>query len=147
MNIVRIDIATMSLSALCQLRIEKQKAIAAQQQRLAQIDAEIVARSAEWAGEPDYIIQQTQQPDSYSVNWKKFPEVMSRVPESLRPTREIWTLEKKNMPYLRDNHPDVYAVVLEAVTVTPGGKVLSVQPAHVAAAHTTIIERKKAHGN
>jgi hypothetical protein len=58
-------------------------------------------------------------PCSYRMDWRKWQEIRETVPDKDRPTKWIETIDKNLLKRIRTDQPESYAVVAEALTVTP----------------------------
>lgn len=58
-------------------------------------------------------------PCSFRMDWKKWQEIRDGVPDKDRPTKWIETIDKNLLKRIRSDQPESYALVAEALTVTP----------------------------
>lgn len=57
---------------------------------------------------------------SRKMDWDMLDAIpLSKLPESLRPVKVKRELDERGVKYLRDNEPELYAVLSPALTVTP----------------------------
>lgn len=58
---------------------------------------------------------------------EKWSEIADRIPENLRPVKTKLVLDETGVKWLKNNEPDTYVIVAEAITSTPGKTSVSVE--------------------
>ena len=54
------------------------------------------------------------------MDWEAWEGIKAQVPDELRPTRLVEELDEQGVKWLSEHRPELYAVVAQAITTTPG---------------------------
>lgn len=117
---ITINIKKVSLRSLCDMQQLSKVRVEASIRRLNEIDDEIRSRlsAGETAGD-ECDISVVPGRVKYHMDWKRWGEIKTGIPEHLRPTRWVEAVFHPGVVRLRDAEPDTYQKVLGALTVTP----------------------------
>lgn len=92
---------------------------------------QIIARmGAPDEGQKTYVVGSykltIEQPVTTKIDWDAWDTVKDRIPEALHPIEMKASLDEKGVRWIRNNEPDIYSVLAQALTITPAPPSLSV---------------------
>lgn len=124
-TVITENIAEMEPAGLCRLFSDIKAMETVLETDRIRVERELIAR----LGLPPQDAQKTHKvpgwkvtlssPVSYRMDWRKWQEIRDSVPDKDRPTKWIETIDKNLLKRIRADQPESYAVVAEALTVTP----------------------------
>lgn len=133
-TVLKADLSGETDQELCNLHIALKAAEHTMNSERIRVEQELIKR----LGLPELFRQKTHTPAGFRVvitaegdfkmDWPKWTEVRGTIPDAMRPTRWIETVDKPKVKYLRQTEPAMFALIAQALTTKPLKPSVTVEP-------------------
>jgi hypothetical protein len=133
-TVLKEDLSKETDQELCDLHIALKAAEHTMNSERVRVEQELIKR----LGLPELFRQKTHTPAGFRVviaaegdikmDWPKWTEVRGTIPEAMRPTRWIETVDKSKAKYLKQAEPAMFAQIAQALTTKPLKPSVTVEP-------------------